>query len=128
MKITTKDKIKIIIFVILLVVVIIYFPNISQYYDKIEPLLKQSGVNGPLLYMLLMIAAIVISPIPSAPLAIISGAVFGPLLGMVYTLVGATIGAVIAFLISRFLFRDFFQRRFENQKHDVPPHPKGCGL
>jgi uncharacterized membrane protein YdjX (TVP38/TMEM64 family) len=63
-----------------------------------------------------MILAILISPIPASPLAIIAGIVFGPYLGMFYTLVSATIGAVLALLISRFFLQDFLEKRFKKNK------------
>lgn len=61
------------------------------------------GAWGPLLLILLMTAAIVMSPIPSGPIALVAGAAYGPLLGTIYTVVGAEAGAVIAFWISRCL-------------------------
>jgi len=52
-----------------------------------------------------MAAAIVVSPIPSAPLAFAGGLFFGPTLGTLYSVVGATVGAGAAFLIARGLGR-----------------------
>ncbi len=50
-----------------------------------------------------MTAAIVMSPIPSGPIALVAGAAFGPVLGTVYTVIGAEAGAIIAFWIARCL-------------------------
>ncbi len=111
-----KDKIKICFFLALLVLVIIIFPKITTLYYNTESFLINSGTLGPLIYSLLIILAILISPIPTSPLAIISGSVFGPYLGMLYTLISATIGAVLAFLIARFLLRDFIENRFQKNK------------
>jgi len=60
--------------------------------------------------MALMALAIVMSPIPSGPIAMAAGASFGPFLGTVYTVIGAETGAVVAFLIARSLGYEAVQR------------------
>ena len=61
------------------------------------------GAWGPVLVILLMVAAIVFSPLPSAPIALASGALFGHGWGTLYIVIGAEMGAMIAFLLSRTL-------------------------
>lgn len=61
------------------------------------------GVWGPLVLIVLMVAAIVMTPIPSGPIAVVAGAPYGPVLGTIYVVLGAQAGAVVAFLIARFL-------------------------
>ena len=75
--------------------------------DKIQAWLSETGNLAPLIFMLVMAGAIVISPIPSLPLDIAAGAFFGPFLGTIYSSVGALVGAMMSFLISRALGRDF---------------------
>lgn len=74
--------------------------------------LKQIGVWGPILIILLMSGAIVMSPIPSAPIAITAGLVYGHTWGTLYILIGAEIGALVAFSISRLLGYEVMQKRF----------------
>ncbi|MFV2031734.1 MAG: TVP38/TMEM64 family protein, partial [Gammaproteobacteria bacterium] len=64
----------------------------------------------PLLVIGLMTLAIVFNPLPSAPIAIASGAVYGHTLGTVYIVAGAEIGAVIAFMIARVAGYQFMQK------------------
>jgi uncharacterized membrane protein YdjX (TVP38/TMEM64 family) len=59
------------------------------------------GFFGPLLLIALMTIAIVFSPLPSAPIALAAGAVYGHGYGTIYIVVGAELGAIIAFLIAR---------------------------
>ena len=59
------------------------------------------GVVGPLLVIGLMVLAIVFNPLPSAPIALAAGAVYGHSLGTIYIVTGAEIGAIVAFLIAR---------------------------
>lgn len=80
--------------------------------EKYVEIINSYGVLAPLFYILLMALAIIISPIPSLPLAAISGIVFGSFLGTLYSVIGATIGAVIAFLIARVLGRNYIITKF----------------
>jgi len=107
---------KLIIFIIVILFLIVFFPKLNNTYQNVEDLIKNSGIFAPFIYVFLMIVAILVSPIPSSPLAIFGGAVFGPFLGMIYTLIGATIGAVLAFLVSRFFLRDYISRKLERNK------------
>jgi uncharacterized membrane protein YdjX (TVP38/TMEM64 family) len=52
-----------------------------------------------------MALVVVVSPLPSVPVDIAAGAVFGPWLGTLYAAVGATLGALVAFGIARALGR-----------------------
>jgi len=63
--------------------------------------LRELGIAGPMLVIGLMILAIVFNPLPSAPIALASGAVYGHTLGTVYIVTGAEIGAITAFMIAR---------------------------
>jgi uncharacterized membrane protein YdjX (TVP38/TMEM64 family) len=73
--------------------------------EQIRVWLDGLGWRAPVVFMMLMIAAVVISPIPSVPLDIAAGLAFGLFWGTVYTLIGAEIGAMIAFFIARRLGR-----------------------
>jgi uncharacterized membrane protein YdjX (TVP38/TMEM64 family) len=78
--------------------------------DRISQWLIDAGPMAPLLFIGVMAAAVVISPIPSLPLDIAAGTVFGPIAGTIYASLGALIGAMISFLIARFLGRDLIER------------------
>ncbi len=68
------------------------------------------GVAGPLAVIGLMTLAILVSPIPSAPIALAAGAAYGHTWGTAYILLGAELGALCAFGIARHLGRDALQR------------------
>lgn len=74
--------------------------------------IESLGLWGPLAVVALMTVAILVSPLPSAPVALASGAVYGHFWGTVYVLAGSEIGAVAAFLIARFLGYEALHRRF----------------
>jgi len=64
------------------------------------------GMTGPLAVVGLMMLAILVSPIPSAPIALAAGALYGHTWGTVYILLGAELGALAAFGLARLLGRD----------------------
>lgn len=78
--------------------------------DLLLAKLKDLVIFGPLLVIGLMAIAIVINPLPSAPVALASGAVFGHTLGTLYVVIGAEIGAIMAFLIARTVGYDLVKK------------------
>lgn len=61
----------------------------------------QWGLWGPLAIIGLMTLAILVSPIPSAPIALAAGAAYGHGWGALYVLLGAQLGAMAAFALAR---------------------------
>ncbi|KNG95394.1 TVP38/TMEM64 family protein [Pseudaestuariivita atlantica] len=78
--------------------------------DDLRRWIDAAGVFGPVLIVALMALAIVATPIPSAPIALVAGAAYGDLLGTILTVTGAEIGALAAFLIARGLGRPYVER------------------
>jgi uncharacterized membrane protein YdjX (TVP38/TMEM64 family) len=69
--------------------------------EALQEMLLSLGFWGPLSVVALMTLAIVLSPLPSAPIALAAGALYGHTLGTLYVLAGAELGALIAFGIAR---------------------------
>jgi uncharacterized membrane protein YdjX (TVP38/TMEM64 family) len=105
-------KITLLILLGLLLFMAQHYLDIGSYLnpERIKVWLNKAGSLAPMLFMLIMAAAIVISPIPSLPLDIAGGAFFGPFWGTLYASVGALVGAMISFLIARALGRDLIAR------------------
>ncbi len=74
--------------------------------------IAQLGAWGPLMVIGLMVLAILVSPIPSAPIAMAAGAAYGHIWGTLYVLLGAEIGALIAFGLARWLGGETLRRWF----------------
>ncbi len=121
--------IKIIVLAAFFVIMVIaqFFWDISSYFNpgNIKQLLYSAGSFAPLLFMLVMAAAVVISPIPSLPLDVAAGAVFGPFLGTLYAALGALAGSIISFMIPWLIERYnlFWMRSMFS--HVSPPNPPG---
>ena len=74
--------------------------------------IRNMGIIGPILIIGLMSIAIVLNPLPSAPIALAAGAVYGHTLGTVYIVTGAELGAILAFAIARWAGYDLTRRFF----------------
>jgi uncharacterized membrane protein YdjX (TVP38/TMEM64 family) len=111
---TKSSCIKGIILIILAIVIICsqFLWDIAEYFkpEQIQSWLQDAGSFAPLLYVVIMAGAVIISPIPSLPLDIAAGAFFGPVPGTVYSVIGALAGAVVSFSIARIMGRELVER------------------
>ncbi|MDX3966917.1 MAG: VTT domain-containing protein [Bradyrhizobium sp.] len=76
----------------------------------LERYVVQLGILGPLAVIGLLATAIVLNPIPSAPIALAAGAAYGHLWGTMYVVIGAEVGALIAFAIARLVGYEVLHR------------------
>jgi len=74
--------------------------------------IEHLGIWGPLAVVALMVLAVLVSPIPSAPIAMAAGAVYGHAWGTLYVVAGAEAGALAAFGIARLLGQAALRRWF----------------
>lgn len=79
---------------------------------KLHAAIIKTGALGPLVIIGFFIVAVVINPLPSAPIALAAGFAYGHTWGTVYVVIGAVSGAFIAFLIARLLGHDILYRWF----------------
>ncbi len=91
--------------------------DILKEQEQMLGIIKNLGLIGPFAIIFLIAIAIVVSPIPSAPIALVSGALYGHTMGTIYVVIGAVTGALIAFLISRKLGYAYINRKLH---HRVP--------
>jgi len=68
------------------------------------------GLAGPLIIIALMVTAVVMSPIPSAPIALAAGAAYGHTFGTLYVATGSELGAILAFFIARLIRLETLQQ------------------
>jgi len=80
--------------------------------DELHRKVDGLGRAGPLALIGLMALAIVVSPLPSAPIAMAAGAAYGHYWGTLYVVIGAELGAITAFAIARFTGGETLRRWF----------------
>ncbi len=80
--------------------------------ETLADLVARAGFWGPALIVSLMTLAVVASPLPSAPIALVAGAAYGHVWGTVQVVLGAELGALIAFGLARVLGRDALRHLF----------------
>ena len=71
----------------------------------LEQSIQSWGWLGVLAYIGILILSVVISPIPSAPLAIAAGMVWGPIWAGIYSVIGGFLGGLLAYFIGYTLGR-----------------------
>jgi uncharacterized membrane protein YdjX (TVP38/TMEM64 family) len=64
-------------------------------------LLERAGHWGPLVVILLQILQAVLSPLPSWPVTVAAGALYGPAAGTLYSLIGGLLGSSLNFWLAR---------------------------
>lgn len=69
--------------------------------DALQARVTRMGAWGPAAIVALMTLAILVSPIPSAPIALAAGAAYGHGWGAFYVLLGSATGALAAFTVAR---------------------------
>jgi len=111
-------------FIILLVLALIiwsvysYFTEGLMYHilkkdtQEIINLINSFGFFSWIVFIVLVVLEVVFAPIPAVTLYLISGLIFGTLLGGILVLIGNIIGASIDFYIARKLGRRFIEKKF----------------
>lgn len=83
--------------------------------ERLSGIVKELGLIGPVAIISLIAFAIIITPIPSAPIALVSGALYGHTFGTIYVVIGALSGALCAFMISRKLGYDYINKKLHQK-------------
>ena len=73
--------------------------------EGLRQLIDGTGVWGILAYIAIIALAVVISPIPGAPLTVAAGAVWGAIPAAIYSVAGGFLGGLIAYFVGRSLGR-----------------------
>lgn len=69
--------------------------------EAVAERVRDAGIAGPAVLLALLVLQCVVAPLPSEPLMIAAGYVYGPLVGFALGLVGVTAGAAACFGLSR---------------------------
>ncbi len=97
--------------------------NLLTDLPHLQTLIRQSGLFGYSLYILLFIIATLFL-LPGSILVIAGGIVFGPLLGTLLSLIAATLASSSSFLLARWLGRDLLLK-YVGHSHTFQAIEKG---
>lgn len=78
--------------------------------EQMRNLIIGAGAWGPVVFISLQVAQVLIAPIPGQAIGFVGGYLFGPFWGLVYSLIGAGIGFTLIFILVRKLGRPFVER------------------
>lgn len=80
--------------------------------ERLHTAIQNAGAMGPLVIIGFFMIAVVINPLPSAPIALAAGFAYGHTWGTIYVVIGSVSGAFIAFTIARLLGHNIIYRWF----------------
>lgn len=95
--------------------------------NQLQNWLRQAGVWAPVTYIFLYTVGTILI-LPSTPLNLSGGAIFGAWLGTLWTTVAAVIAAVVAFAFTRTVGRDLVARKFAGRWEAMDAEMRQGGL
>lgn len=95
--------------------------------QELQNYLKKLGIWAPVIYIFLYIIGTILI-LPSTPLNLSGGAIFGIWWGTVWTTIAAIIAAIIAFYYSRTIGRDLIAHRMEKSITTINAEMQQGGL
>ncbi|MDP2666074.1 MAG: TVP38/TMEM64 family protein [Candidatus Diapherotrites archaeon] len=116
----TKENILFTLFVLFVMGITISPTLFPGFFNPIVEFIRMEatsfGVFTPLILIIMLVVATVITPIPQSLIIITIGAIYGPVAGFALALVGGVLAASTAFIVARTFGRDVV-RRFLPQTH-----------
>ncbi|HPH41568.1 MAG TPA: VTT domain-containing protein [Syntrophorhabdaceae bacterium] len=101
--------------VLFLIMVALFFLRRHGYVapDKIFEFLRLHPILAPFLFIIIFML-LTLFLVPTLPLNLGAGFLWGPVWGTVLTIIGATLGAICSFGLSRYLIKDYCGERFRH--------------
>lgn len=84
--------------------------------DELNRVIAESGIFGPLIFIILQAIQVIIAPIPATIVTLAGGYVFGAFLGTVYSMIGTTLGFWAVFYISKKFGRKIIRFMISEEK------------
>lgn len=108
------------------VAAVVYFgwPVFSTFTDpdRARQLVEEFGVWGPLVFIGMQTAQVLLAPIPGQVSGLVGGFLFGTFWGVVYTMIGAAIGFTLLFLLAKRFGRPLAERLVKPETLDRFDH------
>lgn len=114
------------IFCIVATAIGVYFlGGIEQ--EQIEQWLERAGIWGPIIYIILYTIGTLLI-LPSTPLNLSGGAIFGVWWGTLWTTIAALVAAIVAFAFTRTVGREMVARRLAGRWEAIDAEMRQGGL
>ena len=94
--------------------------------QEISAWIEGYGEAGPILYLLLYAIAPTLL-IPSFPITMAAGVIFGPVWGVIFASIGSTLGALLPFVIARHLARPYVEKRLHGRMKELDQNIEAYG-
>ena len=107
-----RDAVLVLLFIMAIVTASLFSSAID--FNAVKSFVASFGILAPFIHILFVALAVVISPLPSIPLVIMAGTLFGGFFGGIYSIIGGWLGAMTAFFIARKLGKAFVEKKFKN--------------
>lgn len=95
--------------------------------QQLQNWLKQAGIWAPLIYIILYTVGTILI-LPSTPLNLSGGAIFGVWWGTMWTTIAAVVAAVVAFAFTRTIGRDVVAKKFAGKWEAIDAEMRQGGL
>jgi uncharacterized membrane protein YdjX (TVP38/TMEM64 family) len=95
--------------------------------SKLQAFIKHAGAWGPIVYVALYVVATSLL-LPSTPLNMTGGALFGPFWGIVWTSVGAILAAIVSFVFTRTIGHELISQKFARRWPTMDAEVRRGGL
>lgn len=94
---------------------------------QLQAWVRQAGIWAPLVYILLYTLATILI-LPSTPLNLAGGAIFGPWIGTLWTTIAAVVAAVVAFVFTRTVGRQWIAQKLAGRWQAIDADIQHSGL
>lgn len=107
-----------------IIILVIIFKMAGSHFDilgdreSFQEFIRSFGPLAPIIIILVIIAEVILAPIPGFIPIISAGFIFGPIEGSIYAFIGNVIGSAIAFFIARKLGKPYVIRIVKEKRVD----------
>ncbi|NES80172.1 MAG: TVP38/TMEM64 family protein [Moorea sp. SIO2B7] len=119
--------------ILILTVICIIATGVGVYFlggidqEQLQLWLEEAGIWAPIIYIILYTVGTILI-LPSTPLNLTGGAIFGSWLGTLWTSVAAIIAAVVAFAFTRTVGREFIAQKLAGRWEAIDAEMSQGGL
>lgn len=90
--------------IVALILTSAWYFGVGEKLQSLRGWIDSLGYWGPVVYILIYVAAVV-AALPGSAMTVIAGALFGSILGVIVVSIASTLGAALSFLVARYFAR-----------------------